>query len=123
VKLLLDTHAAVWWLSADSRLSEHAREAIGRAGADSGVSVASVWEASIKRAAGRLRGPELVSAVTAAGFPFLRIDQHHAKLAGELPLLHRDPFDRMLVAQAMIEQLVIVTADRDIPAYGVSTLW
>ena len=121
--MLLDTHAAVWWLSADSRLSEPAREAIGRAGADSGVSTASVWEASIKRAAGRLRGPELVSAVTAAGFPFLRIDQHHAKLAGELPLLHRDPFDRMLVAQAMIEQLVIVTADRDIPAYGVSTLW
>jgi PIN domain nuclease of toxin-antitoxin system len=89
VKLLLDTHA-VWWLGADSRLSERARDAIGRAGADSGVSAASVWEASIERAAGRLRGPELVSAVTAAGFPFLRIDQDHAKLAGELPLLHRD---------------------------------
>ncbi|MGI8413257.1 MAG: type II toxin-antitoxin system VapC family toxin [Solirubrobacteraceae bacterium] len=59
----------------------------------------------------------------AAGFPFLRIDEHHAKLAVELPLIHRDPFDRMLVAQATIEQLVIVTADSSIPRYGVPVVW
>jgi PIN domain nuclease of toxin-antitoxin system len=82
-----------------------------------------VWEASIKQAAGRMRGPDLVSAVAVAGFPFLRIDEQHAKLAGELPLIHRDPFDRMLVAQATIEQLVIVTGDTDIPRYGVPTVW
>jgi PIN domain nuclease of toxin-antitoxin system len=123
LRLLLDTHAAIWWLAADSRLSATAREAVKRAGGDAGVSVASVWEASIKRAAGRLHGPEFVGAVSAAGFPFLHIDEQHAKLAGELPLLHRDPFDRMLVAQAMIEQLVIVTRDRDIPRYGVPVVW
>jgi PIN domain nuclease of toxin-antitoxin system len=55
--------------------------------------------------------------------PFLRIDEHHAKLAGELPPIHRDPFDRMLVAQAMIEQLAIVTADSAIPRYGVPIVW
>lgn len=123
MKLLLDTHAAIWWLAGDARLSNRARRAITRAGASAAVSAASAWEASIKRAAGRLRGPELVSAMTAAGFPFLGIDEHHAKLAGELPLLHRDPFDRMLVAQATIEQLVIVTADRCIPRYGVPVVW
>jgi len=123
LRLLLDTHAAIWWLDADSRLSTSARDAVTRAGRDAGVSVASVWEASIKRVAGRLHGPDLLGAVAAAGFPFLRIDEHHAKLAGELPLLHRDPFDRMLVAQAMIEQLAIVTRDPDIPRYGVPVVW
>lgn len=123
MRLLLDTHAAIWWLAADSRLSRRARETVTRAGADAGVSAVSIWEASIKRAMGRLRGPELLSAVSAAGFPFLHIDEQHAKLAGELPLLHRDPFDRMLVAQAMIEQLVIVTRDQDIPRYGVPVVW
>jgi PIN domain nuclease of toxin-antitoxin system len=82
-----------------------------------------VGEASIKRAAGKLRGPDLASAVTAAGLPFLRIDEHHVRLAGELPPLHRDPFDRMLVAQALLEQLVIVTSDREIPRYGVPIVW
>jgi PIN domain nuclease of toxin-antitoxin system len=56
-------------------------------------------------------------------FAFLRIDEHHAKLAGELPLIHRDPFDRMLVAQAQIEQLVIVTADPEIRKYDVPVVW
>jgi PIN domain nuclease of toxin-antitoxin system len=123
VKLLLDTHAVIWWLGADSRLSQTARDAIARAGTDAGVSAASIWEASIKRASGQLPGPELVGAARAAGFPFLRIDENHAKLAGELPLLHRDPFDRMLVAQASIEQLIVVTADEDIPRYGVPVVW
>ena len=123
MRLLLDTHAAIWWLAGDARLSIPARDAIQRAGAEAGVSAASAWEASIKRAAGRLRGPELVGAVAAAGFPFLHINEHHARLAGELPILHRDPFDRMLVAQAMIEQLVVVTGDPHIPTYGVPTVW
>jgi PIN domain nuclease of toxin-antitoxin system len=99
------------------------RSAIIHAGDSAGVSVASIWEASIKRATGRLQGPDLLGAVTAAGFPFLRIDEHHAKLAGELPMLHRDPFDRMLVAQAIIEQLTVVTRDVNIPRYGVPVVW
>jgi PIN domain nuclease of toxin-antitoxin system len=121
--LLVDTHAAIWWLAGDSRLSAAARNAIARAGSQAAVSTATIWEASIKRAAGRLRGPDLLGAVAAAGLPFLAIDEHHAKLAGELPPLHRDPFDRMLVAQAMIEQLAIVTSDPQIPVYGVPTVW
>lgn len=123
MKLLLDTHATIWWLGSDDRLSRVAREAIARAGAGAAVSVACVWEASIKTASGRLEGPDLASAVAATGLPFLHIDERHAKLAGELPLLHRDPFDRMLVAQARIEQLAIVTADGDIPRYGVPVIW
>lgn len=66
---------------------------------------------------------EYSAAAMAAGFSFLPIDQHHARLAGELPLLHRDPFDRMLVAQAMIEQLPIVSRDAIIARYGVPVLW
>lgn len=123
MKLLLDTHAVIWWLDADRRLSQTARDAIARAGPEAGVSAASVWEASIKRASGRLPGPDLLRAVAAAGFPFLRIDEQHAKLAGELPPFHRDPFDRMLVAQATLEQLVVVTADDNIPRYGVPVVW
>ncbi len=123
MKLLIDTHAAIWWLAGDKRLSEPARDAIVQAGPEAAVSTASVWEASIKAASGRLQGPDLASAVAAAGIPFLPIDERHAKLAGELPLLHRDPFDRMLVAQARIEQLAIVTADSDIPRYGIPVIW
>ena len=123
MKLLVDTQAVIWWLAADQRLSTSAQAAIRRAGIAAAVSVASIWEASIKRASGRLTGPDLLGAVTSAGLPFLKIDEHHAKLAGELPLIHRDPFDRMLVAQAMLEQLVIVTSDAEIPRYGVPVVW
>jgi PIN domain nuclease of toxin-antitoxin system len=123
VKLLIDTHAAIWWLAGEEKLSQAARDAIVQAGPEATISAASVWEASIKAASGRLQGPDLASAVAAAGIPFLYIDERHAKLAGELPLLHRDPFDRMLVAQARIEQLAIVTADGDIPRYGVPVVW
>jgi PIN domain nuclease of toxin-antitoxin system len=123
MKLLVDTQALIWWLSADPRLTSVAKAAIARAGSEAVVSTASIWEASIKAASGRLEGPDLLGAVVAAGLPFLRIDEHHAKLAGELPLLHRDPFDRMLVAQAQLEQLVIVTADAAIPRYGVPVVW
>lgn len=123
MKLLVDTQAIIWWLGADPRLGDAARAAIARAGADAGVSAASIWEASIKRASGKLAGPDLLGAVAAAGLPFLPIDEHHAKLAGELPLIHRDPFDRMLVAQALAESLVVVTSDAQIPRYGVPVVW
>jgi PIN domain nuclease of toxin-antitoxin system len=123
LKLLIDTHAAIWWLAGDRRLSETARAAIADAGVEAGVSVASVWEASIKRSAGRLKGPDLAAALNVAGLAFLHIDERHAKVAGELPLVHRDPFDRMLVAQASVERLSIVTADDRIPKYDVPVIW
>lgn len=123
MKLLIDTHAVIWWLAGDGRLSGEARTAITDAGADAAVSVASIWEASIKRSAGRLKGPDLAAALGAAGLPFLHIDERHAKVAGELPLMHRDPFDRMLVAQASVERLSIVTGDAQIAKYGVPVIW
>lgn len=123
MKLLIDTHAAIWWLAGDRRLTRDARAAIAHAGVEAAVSVASIWEASIERSAGRLRGPDLGAALSTAGLPFLPIDERHAKIAGELPLLHRDPFDRMLVAQASVERLSIVTADDQIPKYGVPVIW
>jgi PIN domain nuclease of toxin-antitoxin system len=123
LKLLVDTHAAIWWLAGDGQLSETARAAIADAGIDAAVSVASIWEASIKRSAGRLKGPDLAAALSAAGLPFLQIDERHAKLAGELPLVHRDPFDRMLVAQASVERLSIVTGDAQIGKYDVPVIW
>lgn len=123
MKLLIDTHAAIWWLAGDRRLTQRARAAIADAGVEAAVSVASVWEASIKRTAGRLKGPDLAAALSAAGLPFLHIDERHAKVAGELPLVHRDPFDRMLVAQASVERLSIVTGDEQIPRYDVAVIW
>lgn len=123
MKVLCDTHAILWWLGADPRLSDAARAAIARAGSNALVSAASIWEASIKRSAGKLSGPDLGTAVQTAGLSFLRIDERHAKLAGELPLLHRDPFDRMLVAQATLEDVPIVTADPDVAKYAVRVVW
>lgn len=123
MRLLLDTHAVLWWLAGSARLGTRARTAIERAGPGALVSAASVWEAAIKRAAGKLESPDLADAAAAAGLTFIPIDEHHAKLAGALPPIHRDPFDRMLVAQAMVENLTLVTADPHIPKYDVRVLW
>ncbi|MGE4424948.1 MAG: type II toxin-antitoxin system VapC family toxin [Solirubrobacteraceae bacterium] len=124
MRLLLDTQAIAWWLEGDTeRLSPRAREAIMRAGDEAIVSAASVWELSIKRASGRYTGQDLLAPARAAGFEILPMTGEHAKLAGALPLHHRDPFDRMLVAQAMVEDRVIVSSDGVIPRYGVPVVW
>lgn len=123
MRLLLDTHAVVWWLESDSRLSTPAREAISAAGDDVVVSAASIWELAIKRAAGKYPGGDLLGPAVAAGFTILSINGEHAKLAGELPQHHRDPFDRVVIAQAMIEQRVLVSSDALVSRYGVPVLW
>ena len=87
------------------------------------VSAASVWELEMKRKAGRLRAPEDIEwLVDGAGYEQLDITFEHARIAGRLPLHHRDPFDRMLVAQARVEGLTLATADRDLAAYDVPIL-
>ncbi|MCW2636631.1 MAG: PilT protein putative toxin of system [Blastococcus sp.] len=122
MKLLLDTHALLWWLDDDARLAQSAREAIAEAESVA-VSAASAWEISIKQAIGTLRGPDDLAAELAAnGFTGLPITVAHARAAGALPPHHADPFDRMLVAQSRLEGLTLVTRDDRLAAYGIAHL-
>lgn len=123
MKLLLDTHAWLWWLSDPEQLTQQALNRIASPNHLVAVSAASVWEVVIKRARGRLRfDGDPVAAVVDSGFEPLAINLAHAARAGDLPPHHRDPFDRMLVAQAEIEGLTIVTRDPAFDAYEVSLL-
>jgi PIN domain nuclease of toxin-antitoxin system len=122
VKLLLDTHTFLWWL-ADRPITKEARESIADPTTFVAVSAASIWEATIKASIGKLRVPgSLVEAVTDSGFAALPISLDHAAVAGALPPHHRDPFDRMLVAQAVAEGLTIVTRDPAFDDYEVAVL-
>lgn len=123
MELLLDTHVLLWWLADDGRLPANARSAIADPEHRVLVSAASIWEISIKRAIGRLRSPtNLLAVLDECGFEVMPITAAHAELAGALPRHHDDPFDRMLVAQATIEGLTIVTFDERMTAYRVSRL-
>lgn len=120
-RLLLDTHVFLWWRGEPTRLSQQARSRIAEADVVF-VSAASAWEAGIKMALGRLELPEPVEAgVAASGFEKLPISFSHAERAAALPPHHGDPFDRMLVAQAQVEDLTLVTHDR-LEAYEVEIL-
>lgn len=122
--LLLDTHALLWSIGAPDKLSPRAKEAIVDGANVVYVSAASVWEIAIKRASGKLRAPDdLLDQIFEPGFLELPITAVHAERAGTLPPLHRDPFDRMLVAQASCERLTIVTTDARLAAYRQPTLW
>lgn len=122
-RLLLDTHAFLWWLADDPRLGTGARERIAEPANAVYVSAATGWEIGIKKAVGKLRAPDDLDAmVPGEGFTHLPITFFHGEQAGALPPHHRDPFDRMLVAQAQAEGLVVVTRDPQIRAYGIRTL-
>jgi PIN domain nuclease of toxin-antitoxin system len=122
--LLLDSHALLWWEADDARLSDRARERIERPDSTALFSAVSLWELAIKQALGKLRLPDsLLSRLTEEGFQEVPVTAAHGLLAGGLPRHHNDPFDRMLVAQASSEGLVIVTADTRIGAYNVPVLW
>lgn len=122
--LLLDTHVFLWWDAGARQLNDAAAAAIADAENSVFVSAASIWEIAIKRQLGRLsfKGSPTV-AIGRNGFLSLPILPLHAEQAAALPALHTDPFDRMLVAQAQIDSLSIVTADRKVSAYSVSQLW
>jgi PIN domain nuclease of toxin-antitoxin system len=112
VRLLLDTQVFLWFVAGSPRLKKHPREQI--AGAQQVfVSAASIWEATIKAGLGKLEvhAPALVEAIEASGFAELPVRAHHAAAVAKLPLHHRDPFDRLLVAQAIEEPLQLLTAD------------
>lgn len=123
MRLLLDTHALLWWLADRSTLSSEARSSISEGDNEVVVSAASAWEIAIKRAAGKLRVPSgLEEALAENGFGSLPITITHAMAAGALPAHHRDPFDRMLVAQANLEGLTLVTRDPRFEPYGIPIL-
>lgn len=122
MSLLLDTHALLWWL-ADTELTDEARDAIADPDHLVAVSAASIWEIAIKRELGKLDAPNGAGAVAmAAGFEPLDITFDHAASAGALPPHHRDPFDRMLVAQARTEGLTIVTRDPAFADYDIDVM-
>ncbi len=122
MRLLVDTHVLLWWLADDRKLATGAREIIANPDNDVLVSSASVWEISIKRTLGRLEIEldDLEDAIARNGFRSLPIGFTHALTAGRLPNVHRDPFDRMLVAQASVEELRVVSHDRVFDRYGLS---
>ena len=125
MKLLLDTHAFLWFVTGDRRLSRRARRAIESDGPL--LSAASVWEPAIKASLGRLVLPapvdEYVAEKQAEGFSLLSIDWPHAAAVEKLPFFHRDPFDRLLVAQALTERLPLVSSDPVFKECGVKVVW
>jgi PIN domain nuclease of toxin-antitoxin system len=123
MNILLDTHVLIWALENNPTLSELSRSNIIDGNNLVFVSSASVWEISIKRNLGKLQAPDnLLEEIKLHRFSHLHINLDHARLAEKLPDIHRDPFDRMLIAQAMIERLTLITRDKLIAEYDVQTL-
>jgi PIN domain nuclease of toxin-antitoxin system len=127
MKLLLDTHAFLWLVAGDRRLSPTARRVLAAPKAQPLLSLASVWELAIKSSLGRLTLPEPLDTYLAKKFStnlrLLSVDLSHVVAVERLPFHHQDPFDRLLVAQALSERLPIVTRDREIRKYGVEVVW
>ncbi|MGD9814659.1 MAG: type II toxin-antitoxin system VapC family toxin [Hyphomonadaceae bacterium] len=128
MSLLLDTHALLWWLEGDPRLSKRARSAMSAAGERVLVSAASAWECSVKVPTGKLpqAAPVLANFRTILareGFSILDISLDHILAAGSLPPFHGDPFDRMLVSQALAEGMPLVSNDKTLDRYGVRRVW
>lgn len=122
MNLLLDTHAVIWFLAGREGLRDEARAAIESADRVY-VSAASIWEMATKVARGRLDAPaDFTHRLVDLGMMPLALEWEHARVAGGLPLHHRDPFDRMLIAQAIVERLTIVTRDRAFDRYPVPVI-
>jgi PIN domain nuclease of toxin-antitoxin system len=124
LKLLLDTHAALWFLGGDERLGDSARRQLADDTNRVLLSAAVVWEIAIKRSIGKLVVPdEYLSLLLDAGVQALAVSVEHAAAVERLPWHHRDPFDRMLVAQASTEGAALVSGDDALRPYGVTLVW
>ena len=128
MRLLLDTHTFLWWLDGDRRMSKRARTLVGRDAHEVFVSAASAWEIATKWRLGKLPGAadvaaDIAGAVASQAFLPLSITLAHAQLAGQLTADHRDPFDRMLAAQALMEGLPIVSNDEAFDLFGIARIW
>jgi len=121
VSLLLDTHVVMWWLDDHPTLADDIKDRLDQ-DPDVYVSAATAWEVSIKQALGKLGPPDLPEKIRDSAFQHLSITADHGITAGRLPMHHRDPFDRILIAQAPIEGLTLVTRDAHIQKYDVSIL-
>ena len=123
MRLLLDTHVLLWWATASTRLDTDLREVIDDGANDVHLSAVSAAEIAIKSSVGKLEFPlDLLGTEPGSGFTELPLTSRHAAALVELPMLHRDPFDRMLIAQARVEALTFVTADPRCRAYDVPVL-
>lgn len=127
-RLLLDTHTFLWWIDDAPQLSTAARRAIGDANTECYLSLASCWEMAIKSSLGKLQLAKPVERfvseqLAANNFTLLNIELRHAAKIEKMPFHHRDPFDRLLIAQAMTEKLAVVTADKAFAGYGVKIIW
>jgi PIN domain nuclease of toxin-antitoxin system len=128
MRVLLDTHSLLWWLDGDPLLSSPARDVISDEAGIVFVSAASAWEIATKHRLGRLPqaadvARDVVKCLRDQGFEPLPVTVAHGQRAGSLPGLHRDPFDRMLIAQAILEDCVLVSNERLFDRYGVTRLW
>jgi PIN domain nuclease of toxin-antitoxin system len=128
MRALLDTHTFLWWLAGDSSLSAAARDVIDDEDSTIFVSAASAWEIATKHRLGKLPGsasiaPDIQRSVQGHGFTPMDVTMRHAQQAGALQGRHRDPFDRMLIAQAIVENCVLVSNERLFDRYGVNRLW
>jgi len=128
LRLLLDTHALIWWLAGDEALSRRAREAIADEVNEIAVSAASAMEIATKFRICKLPGAALLAqnfeeVIAEQGFGELPISVHHARLAGEMKIAHKDPFDRLLIAQAQVEDLVLVSNEALFDGFAIKRLW
>ncbi|MGW3834311.1 type II toxin-antitoxin system VapC family toxin [Streptomyces microflavus] len=122
MRLLLDTHVILWWLEDSEELSDQVKDLLDTEPTVH-LSAVSAWEIAIKQSLGKLDGPDdLAERVRDSQFTSLPITAGHGVRAGRLPALHRDPFDRILVAQAQIEGMTVVTRDKWIPQYDVPVM-
>ncbi|MEV6847055.1 type II toxin-antitoxin system VapC family toxin [Actinoplanes sp. NPDC051411] len=121
MSLLLDTHIVLWWLIDDPTFADDIKDRLDQE-IDVYVSAATVWEVAIKQALGKLEPADLPERIRNSGFRLLDITADHGIKAGRLPMHHRDPFDRMLVAQAQLESLTLVSRDPQVQKYDVDFL-